>query len=147
MSEPRELTSDQLSLIIQTIKSEISSDDFYAKLISLVEKMTAINTKMVDNQDELKRLVRDEVIPAFSSIKTIDSEYFKKTCEDVNALLHGADYKFLDLIKEVKESRIIKSVKKAIFGFGFLGSAIALLSGLYFIWTAFIAPSLKIGGQ
>ena len=114
--------TSQTQVISQSIHAQLNSEEYYSRLIELVEKITSVNTQMVQNQKDLKDLIEEQVLPAFECVKFSESDLVKKTCEDAQLLLHGEKYKLMDMAEEIHESGITGWIKKIMITMGVLAA-------------------------
>jgi hypothetical protein len=121
------MTESEKQFIRDSIKTAIaealSSQDYYDKLIELVEKITSVNTQMIGNQKDLKILIEEQVLPAFECVNFPNSDLLKKTCEDTQLLYFGEKFKLMDMVQDIQESGITRWIKRiVIFFWVFLGA-------------------------
>ena len=108
----------QTQTINQAIHSQLNSEEYYSRLIELVEKITSVNTQMVQNQRDLKVLIEEQVIPGLECVQFADSDLFKKTCEDAQLLMRGEKYKLMDMAEDIQESGITGWIKRIMITMG-----------------------------
>ena len=131
----------QVSFIIDAIKKQIEPpQDLVNRLIELVEKVSVVNTQMVTNQKELKKLISEEAVPAIKELNQsyeitvaehdeitrilqeeivkklqllsfADKELYDKVCKDVYEALNDERYDFKKVLKDLRENRVIEDVK------------------------------------
>lgn len=114
--------TSQTQAINQSIHSQLNSEEYYSRLIELVEKITSVNTQMVQNQKDLKDLIEEQVLPAFECVKFSESDLVKKTCEDAQLLMHGEKFKFMDMMQDLQESGITAWIKRIVITIGVLAT-------------------------
>ena len=110
-STVNQAVSSQTNSIIQSISNQINSEDYSNKLINLVEKITAVNSTMIQSQNEVRMLIEEQVVPSFEMVDFADSDLVKRTCKDIQEILHGEKYKAKDMIETLQESGVIKWIR------------------------------------
>jgi hypothetical protein len=143
------LSSTQMQTIVAAVKQAVAGkDDYYGALLDLVERITAVNTQLVTNQEEIKRILSDEVVPALACVETADADKIRVMCEGLAKLLHVKDevtlpdlmkelyglfhseeYKFLELIRDLKESNVIRIIRNGVIFIVMLLALLGLVTG------------------
>ena len=113
--------------LIQRLNLENTYDilsKYYESNEELGKRLKDASNETARNQKDITDLLSD-IIELLSAINKSDED--KKTLEDIRELLHGEDFELMDLVRDLKESGVVRNIRNitiaiigviAIFGIG-----------------------------
>lgn len=109
------LGTREISLItdalVSAVEQKLSGKDFHSDLINLVKEVVAVNTQVVSNQEQIKDIIKKEVVPLLESYECPNTAKCAKSCGLVDRMEENG---VVDLLKTFKDENYAKRMSKIV---------------------------------